>query len=197
MVITDKPENTVVLGTYQHISELNQVRGKVAVVPLKWGLFDANFFALPKLDVILAADCFYDPKDFDEILATVYALLEMNPGGRFVTVYQERRFSLFLRFSPSVFLTVLPRHSSKRSLQPLLLKWKLTGRAVPLDSFGFGERQMVMYSEKIKDLEGKLASLFLFEITRGTPHSLSVAWVNMCMYVCETGSPNLSPGPSA
>lgn len=93
VVITDKPENTVVLESYTQVMELNGVQSRVSVVPLKWGHFDASFFGLPKLDAVIAADCFYDPKDFDDILATMNALFEANPGCKFVTVYQERRYT--------------------------------------------------------------------------------------------------------
>lgn len=42
--------------------ELNQLNG-IKVVELAWGNFD-SIFDIPQADVVLAADCFYDPKGF-------------------------------------------------------------------------------------------------------------------------------------
>jgi len=39
---------------------------------------------------------------------------------------------------------------------------------VQLDSFGCDDEGMEAFGEKVKDLQEKLSSLFLFEITRGT-----------------------------
>jgi len=144
VILTDKHDNHEVLGSYTRVSEINGVQEKVSMLPLKWGLFDAGFFELPKLDAIIAADCFYDPKDFDNILATVFALMKANPSCVFVTVYQER--------------------SSRRSLQPLLLKWGMSCRAVEASSFGFDEEKAENYGAIVKDFKEKVASLFLFEI---------------------------------
>ncbi|CAG8635803.1 101_t:CDS:2, partial [Racocetra persica] len=71
-----------------------------------------------KLDWILGSDTFYDPKDFEDIIATIaYILNYHSPKAKFLTSYQER--------------------SSKRTIQYLLDKWKLKCRQISLKSFNF------------------------------------------------------------
>lgn len=57
--------------------------------------------------------------------------------------------------------------SSKRSLQPLLTKWGMKARLIELDSFGFDEERAEAYGTLVKDLQKKLSSLFMFEISKG------------------------------
>ncbi|KAH7944318.1 hypothetical protein HPB52_018235 [Rhipicephalus sanguineus] len=45
---------------------------------------------LGPIDIILGSDCFYDPKDFENIIVTVSYLLHQNPHGRFWCTYQIR-----------------------------------------------------------------------------------------------------------
>jgi len=84
-------------------------------VGITWGQFTPNLFKLVKADIILGSDCFYDTKDFDDILATVSFLMEKNPQTKFWTSYQER--------------------SSSRSIEDLLNKWGLKGVQIPLEDF--------------------------------------------------------------
>ncbi|CAG8759250.1 6929_t:CDS:2, partial [Dentiscutata erythropus] len=71
-----------------------------------------------KLDWILGSDTFYDPKDFEDIIATIaYILNYHTQKAKFLTSYQER--------------------SSKRTIQYLLDKWKLKCRQISLKSFNF------------------------------------------------------------
>ena len=87
----------------------------VHVHSISWGRFDPDLLTLPKLDLIMASDCFYDTKDFEDILVTISYLLEQNDGAAFLCSYQER--------------------SSRRSIEFLLSKWNLDCEAVPLSSF--------------------------------------------------------------
>ncbi|CAG8795096.1 34448_t:CDS:2 [Gigaspora margarita] len=71
-----------------------------------------------KLDWILGSDTFYDPKDFEDIIATIAYILNYHAQkAKFLTSYQER--------------------SSKRTIQYLLDKWKLKCRQISLKSFDF------------------------------------------------------------
>lgn len=87
----------------------------VHVHSIAWGRFDPDLLELPKLDIVIASDCFYDTKDFEDIIVTISYLLEQNPGSVFLCSYQER--------------------SSVRSIEFLLNKWNLVCIAIPLSSF--------------------------------------------------------------
>ena len=93
----------------------NNLQDEVRVVGLTWGQFDPGLLNLGRIDIILGSDCFYDPKDFEDILVTVSFLIERNPKCEFWTTYQDR--------------------SSDRTLEQLLHKWNLSCRQIPLVSF--------------------------------------------------------------
>ena len=88
---------------------------EVHVHSIAWGRFDPDLLELPKLDIIIASDCFYDTKDFEDIIVTVSYLLERNTNATFLCSYQER--------------------STARSVEFLLDKWNLQSSTVPLSSF--------------------------------------------------------------
>ncbi|XP_021365318.1 methyltransferase-like protein 23 isoform X2 [Mizuhopecten yessoensis] len=88
----------------------------VQVIGLTWGLFEQSLLDLPKVDFILGSDCFYDTKDFEDILVTVAFLLKKNKKAEFWSTYQQR--------------------SSDRSIEFLLKKWRLTCTHVSLSMFG-------------------------------------------------------------
>ncbi|XP_076209584.1 histone-arginine methyltransferase METTL23 isoform X1 [Aptenodytes patagonicus] len=102
----------------------------VPVIGLTWGRVSPELLSLAPVDVILGSDVFFDPKesetnhccfispnytDFEDILTTVYFLLEKNPRAQFWTTYQVR--------------------SADWSIEALLCKWKLKNIRVPLHSF--------------------------------------------------------------
>ncbi len=93
----------------------NNLVGDVKVVGVTWGQFDPGFLTLDPVDIVLGSDCFYDPKDFEDILVTVSFLMDRNDKCEFWTTYQER--------------------SSDRSLEFLLGKWGLHCARLPLASF--------------------------------------------------------------
>ncbi|KAL1484685.1 hypothetical protein MTO96_032441 [Rhipicephalus appendiculatus] len=72
-------------------------------------------FQLGPIDIILGSDCFYDPKDFENIIVTVSYLLHQNPHGRFWCAYQIR--------------------SADYSMEGLLRQWNLVCVQVPLENF--------------------------------------------------------------
>ncbi|NXC78665.1 MET23 protein, partial [Anhinga anhinga] len=86
------------------------------VLGLTWGRAAPQLLSLPPVDIVLGSDVFFDPKDFEDILATVYFLLEKNPHAQFWTTYQVR--------------------SADWSIEALLCKWKLKSLHIPLGSFG-------------------------------------------------------------
>ncbi|XP_030376340.1 methyltransferase-like protein 23 [Scaptodrosophila lebanonensis] len=91
----------------------------IDVVGLSWGLLLNSVFRLPaSLDLIIAADCFYDPSVFEDIIVTVAFLLERSRGAKFIFTYQER--------------------SADWSIEALLKKWKLHALPVNIDDIGKG-----------------------------------------------------------
>uniref|UniRef100_A0A8C3JU26 Methyltransferase-like 23 n=1 Tax=Calidris pygmaea TaxID=425635 RepID=A0A8C3JU26_9CHAR len=98
----------------------------VPVLGLTWGRVSPELLALPPVDIILGSDVFFDPKDFEDILTTVYFLLEKNPHAQFWTTYQVR--------------------SADWSLEALLCKWKLKSILVPLRSFGADQEHLASSS---------------------------------------------------
>ncbi|KFV17777.1 Methyltransferase-like 23, partial [Tauraco erythrolophus] len=87
----------------------------VPVMGLTWGRLSPELLSLAPVDIILGSDVFFDPKDFEDILTTVYFLLEKNPHAQFWTTYQVR--------------------SADWSIEALLCKWKLKSVNIPLHSF--------------------------------------------------------------
>jgi hypothetical protein len=94
--------------------EANGLRDKVKIVGITWGLFLHDLIQLRgKVDLILGSDCFFDPSVFEDLISTIAYLLESNPGAKFLGTYQER--------------------SSDWSIEPLLRKWGLACKHIPLN----------------------------------------------------------------
>ena len=94
----------------------------VKVIGVTWGQFSPDLVQIGPLDIILGSDCFYDSKDFEDIIVTVAYLLDKNNDCQFWTTYQER--------------------SSDRTILPLLERWNLHSTVVPLEDFDAGHRQL-------------------------------------------------------
>lgn len=80
----------------------------IQVIGLTWGLILKSVFEIGQLDYIIAADCFYDPTVFEDILVTISFLLSNSSDShptKFLFTYQER--------------------SSDWSIEHLLKKWNL------------------------------------------------------------------------
>ncbi|XP_068269679.1 histone-arginine methyltransferase METTL23 [Nyctibius grandis] len=98
----------------------------VPVIGLTWGRVSPELLSLAPVDIILGSDVFFDPKDFEDILTTVYFLLEKNPHAQFWTTYQVR--------------------SADWSIEALLCKWKLKSIQIPLHSFGADKEHLASSS---------------------------------------------------
>ncbi|XP_062071709.1 histone-arginine methyltransferase METTL23 isoform X3 [Lepus europaeus] len=88
---------------------------QVPVVGLTWGHVSQDLLGLPPQDIILASDVFFEPEDFEDILTTVYFLMQKNPKVQLWSTYQVR--------------------SADWSLEALLYKWEMRCVHVPLGSF--------------------------------------------------------------
>ncbi|NXJ00410.1 MET23 protein, partial [Psophia crepitans] len=104
---------------------LNQLP-HVPVTGLTWGRLSPELLALAPVDIILGSDVFFDPKDFEDILTTIYFLLEKNPHAQFWTTYQVR--------------------SADWSIEALLCKWRLRSVRVPLHSFSADKEHLASSS---------------------------------------------------
>ncbi|XP_039963309.1 histone-arginine methyltransferase METTL23 [Bactrocera neohumeralis] len=95
----------------------NLVPGQdIEVIGLSWGLLLNSVFNIGPLDLIIGADCFYDPSVFEDILVTISFLLERNKDAKFICTYQER--------------------SADWSIEALLKKWKLRSVPIIIDNLG-------------------------------------------------------------
>lgn len=112
--------------------------GNIKIIGLTWGLLLNDVFNLGPIDLIIAADCFYDPTVFENILVTVSFILQNNIGAKFIFSYQER--------------------STDWSLEPLLKKWDLKCSNINLEQVG------VLSGIDIHELMSP-HSIFLLEIT--------------------------------
>ena len=70
--------------------DVNNVSSNVNFIPLTWGLVNEELINLEKVDYIIGSDCFYDKKDFEDIMFTVAYLMEENHEAVFLTSYQLR-----------------------------------------------------------------------------------------------------------
>ncbi|XP_072795754.1 histone-arginine methyltransferase METTL23 isoform X1 [Vicugna pacos] len=89
---------------------------QVHVVGITWGHVSQDLLALPPQDIILASDVFFEPEDFEDVLTTVYLLMQKNPKVQLWSTYQVR--------------------SADWSLEALLYKWDMKCVHIPLESFG-------------------------------------------------------------
>uniref|UniRef100_G3T025 Methyltransferase 23, arginine n=2 Tax=Elephantidae TaxID=9780 RepID=G3T025_LOXAF len=114
VILSDNQELPHSLEICQQSCQMNNLP-QVQVVGLTWGHISPDLLALPPQDVILASDVFFEPEDFEDILTTVYFLMEKNPKVQLWSTYQVR--------------------SADWSLEALLYKWDMKCVHVPLQSF--------------------------------------------------------------
>lgn len=114
VVLSDSADLPQCRDNCQQSCHANGLAG-VTVVGITWGRFDPGLLNLTSVDIILGSDCFYDTKDFEDILVTIAYLMDRNSNAEFWCTYQDR--------------------SSDRSLDYLLLKWNLKCEKIPLCTF--------------------------------------------------------------
>ncbi|XP_023142321.2 histone-arginine methyltransferase METTL23 isoform X1 [Amphiprion ocellaris] len=114
VILSDSSDKPSCLQNCRRSCDANGLQ-EVALVGLKWGEVSPDLVLLPRLDVILGSDVFYDPRDFEDVIVTVAFLLRKNPEAQFWTTYQLR--------------------SADWSIESLLHRWKLNCVEVELDQF--------------------------------------------------------------
>ncbi|XP_038597931.1 methyltransferase-like protein 23 isoform X2 [Tachyglossus aculeatus] len=90
VILSDSAELPHCLENCAHSCRANGL-AEVRVTGLTWGQVSPELLSLPPLDIILASDVFFEPEDFEDILTTVYFLLQRNPRAQLWTTYQVRR----------------------------------------------------------------------------------------------------------
>ncbi|OQR96054.1 hypothetical protein THRCLA_22025 [Thraustotheca clavata] len=86
VLLTDKSKDELdVAARSIQLNKLSQER--ISTKTLLWG--DISPLDFP-VDVVLAADCFYDPKDFEAIIATLASICKRNPSCQVIIAYQLR-----------------------------------------------------------------------------------------------------------
>lgn len=93
----------------------------IDVIGLNWGLLLKSVFDIGPLDYIIAADCFYEPSDFENILVTISFLLKSTGAAASTGA------------APVKFLFTYQERSSDLSIEYLLKKWQLQCSKVSLD----------------------------------------------------------------
>ncbi|KAM5216683.1 histone-arginine methyltransferase METTL23 isoform 2-T9 [Hipposideros larvatus] len=114
VILSDSSELPHCLEICRQSCQMNDLP-QVPVVGLTWGHVSQDLLALPSQDIILASDVFFEPEDFEDILTTVYFLMQKNPKVQLWSTYQVR--------------------SADWSLEALLYKWDMKCIHIPLESF--------------------------------------------------------------
>ncbi|XP_022378993.1 methyltransferase-like protein 23 isoform X1 [Enhydra lutris kenyoni] len=114
VILSDSSELPHCLEICRQSCEMNDLP-QVRVIGLTWGHVSQDLLALPSQDIILASDVFFEPEDFEDILTTVYFLMQKNPKVQLWSTYQVR--------------------SADWSLEALLYKWDMKCVHIPLESF--------------------------------------------------------------
>nr|XP_033816995.1 methyltransferase-like protein 23 [Geotrypetes seraphini] len=114
VILSDHAELPQCLENCRQSCQMNGILG-VPVTGFTWGDISPDLLAQPPLDIILGSDVFYEPEDFEDVLSSVYFLMEKNSKAQFWTSYQVR--------------------SANWSIEDLLYKWDLKCVHVPLITF--------------------------------------------------------------
>jgi predicted nicotinamide N-methyase len=116
VILTDRSDATEVLANCERCVDINGLQEQCTVMPLNWGEFSAATIADSlRPDVLLGADVFFHPPDFESIIATACFFMRRNPDCVFVTTYQQRDASATIKL--------------------LLRDWGMVARVVPMRSF--------------------------------------------------------------
>ncbi|KAF3699682.1 Methyltransferase-like protein 23 [Channa argus] len=121
VILSDSTKTPLCLENCRRSCEANGLRDAV-VLGLTWGEISPDLVLLPKLDIILGSDVFYEPQDFEDVLVTVAFLLRKNPSAQFWTTYQER--------------------SADWSIEVLLHRWNLSCVEIHLETFNANNSEL-------------------------------------------------------
>ena len=147
--LTDSPESAALKSLLPLALNSNNLHHNCIPKSLSWGTFreedivsgaaggtgnhasGLGWLSQP-FDLILGADVFYNPVDFEPLLSTIsYILRHSPPTTRFITAYHQR--------------------SSTRSIQHLLDKWKLKCNLIPRSTYEVVVENATVDGKKVVD----------------------------------------------
>ncbi|GFO38258.1 methyltransferase-like protein 23 [Plakobranchus ocellatus] len=131
VTLSDRMASQHCLDRCRQSAELNDLPD-IKVVGITWGRISQVLCDLKPLDLILASDCFYDSKDFEDVLMTMAFLLEMSPNAEVWVSYQDR--------------------SSERTIQHLLYKWDLSAEELDYPDMDLLDSKFESYKTHIIQL---------------------------------------------
>lgn len=154
IALTDSRHVSGVLKLLKETVRLNselwypQFNKNILVHPFTWGQFHSDEIDTllkdtfnNQLDLIIASDVFYDPKDFEDIIATLaYCFHQCQGPLKAIVAYQER--------------------SEMRNIDMLLKKWGLRGRCIP---FQLENSDLVLTCRKLDINEENVTASILKE----------------------------------
>ncbi|KAG7394470.1 Methyltransferase-like protein 23 [Phytophthora boehmeriae] len=137
--LTDRPDAVDIRRNAETNIRLNRLEGIAEFLPLSWGdmdISDAMIEVFKSVEIVLAADCFYQSEDFEKVIATVSLIFRCSASKscKFYFTYQLR--------------------SIIRSIAPLLSRWGLRARAIDKQEF-----------LRVDDVDGDFSSMYLYEIS--------------------------------
>ncbi|VDH94176.1 Hypothetical predicted protein [Mytilus galloprovincialis] len=94
VILSDSSEYPQCLANCAASCEANNL-SNITIVGIKWGQFTPELLNLQPVDIILGSDCFFDTKDFEDIIVTVAFIMKKRPSTEFWCTYQERRSVVF------------------------------------------------------------------------------------------------------
>uniref|UniRef100_A0AAV1U7U5 Uncharacterized protein n=1 Tax=Peronospora matthiolae TaxID=2874970 RepID=A0AAV1U7U5_9STRA len=118
--LTDRPDAADIKRNAEANIEVNNIQTRADFIPLKWGdmhVSDEVLSIFRTVDIVLAADCFYQSEDFEKVLATVALIVRCSSSTacKFYFTYHLR--------------------SLKRSIAPLLARWGFTAMSFDKSKF--------------------------------------------------------------
>ncbi|KAG7387658.1 Methyltransferase-like protein 23 [Phytophthora pseudosyringae] len=144
--LTDRADAADIQRNAEANIKRNGLETRAAFIPLAWGdmlISDELISIFRGVQVILAADCFYQSQDFEKVLATVALIFRCSGGPascKFFFTYQLRSIS--------------------RSIAPLLARWGLTAKAID-------KSELVSDSSYVDDSSARdFDSVYLYEVQR-------------------------------
>ncbi|XP_067860285.1 methyltransferase-like protein 23 isoform X2 [Heptranchias perlo] len=115
VILSDGAELQNCLDNCRRSCQINNLED-VPVIGLTWGQISPDLVLLPKIDIILGSDVFYEPEDFEDIVTTIFYLMQKNPHALFWTTYQERRITFLSSSSFYLPLNFRQQGSSQESV---------------------------------------------------------------------------------
>ncbi|KAL4114643.1 hypothetical protein PRIC2_014099 [Phytophthora ramorum] len=136
--LTDRPDAVDVQRNAEANIKLNGLEDRAQFIGLTWGdmlVPDKVLAIFRSVQVILAADCFYQSEDFEKVLATVALISRCSncTSCQFYLSYQLR--------------------SINRSIAPLLSRWGLSAKSV--------DKSQLVHEDDAQDFD----SIYLYQVS--------------------------------